>query len=378
MQMPLLRYWTPYMNLLYMKKLILQIVIIHLLVIAAFGASESHTYILVHGAWHGNWTYYLLKYELEKAGHTAICVNLPGHGLDTTPPGNVTLDDYANAIIEVLDTLDEPVVLVGHSMGGIAISMAAEARPEKIDKLVYLAAFMPKNGESMLDLALQDTFSMIGPSLVFDFTNNVVDIKRENIAALFYDSSTAEYVLLSEMLITPNPLQPLVTPLCLTEENYGSVRRFYITTAYDRAITPEFQEIMFTEQPCEDVYTMNSEHSPFFSAPDNLKNILDKIGDDDIVIAAKSITTDISPKSNTCDIKVYVSDLYTIRVETNKEIQNCEAKIFSLDGKCITTKKLSPHSNKFEIYQRYQGISVGILQLNMDGQTISREIIFEK
>jgi hypothetical protein len=121
---------------------------------------------------------------------------------------------------------------------------------------------------------------MIGPSLIFNFSNMTVDIIRDNISAIFYDVSTAEYVLLSEMLLTPNPLQPLVTPLTLTESNYGSVRRFYITTSYDRAITPDFQEIMFTNLPCEKVYKLNTEHSPFFSAPNNLKNILDKIGDD--------------------------------------------------------------------------------------------------
>lgn len=263
-----------------MKNLILIIGIIILSTESVICASESHTYVLVHGAWHGNWTYYKLQYELEKAGHTVISVNLPGHGLDTTNPGSVTLMDYQNAVVSVLDTISEPVVLVGHSMGGIAISMAAEARPNKIDKLVYLAAFMPRNGESMLDLALQDTLSMIGPSLIFNFNDMTVDLVRENISAIFYDVSTAEYVLLSEMLLNPNPLLPIITPLTLSESNYGTVRRFYITTMYDKAITPDFQEIMYTNLPCEKVYKLNTEHSPFFSAPNNLKNILDKIGDD--------------------------------------------------------------------------------------------------
>jgi pimeloyl-ACP methyl ester carboxylesterase len=264
-----------------MKNLILLIGILFLNANFLLSASESHTYVLVHGAWHGNWTYYKLQYELEKAGHKVISVNLPGHGLDTTNPGSVTLTDYQNAVVAVLDTVSKPVVLVGHSMGGIAISMAAEARPEKIDKLVYLAAFMPQNGESMIDLALRDTLSMIGPSLIFNFSEMTVDLVRENISAIFYDVSTAEYVLLSEMLLTPNPLQPLITPLTLTEVNYGTVRRFYITTSYDKAITPDFQETMYTNLPCEKVYKLNTEHSPFFSAPNNLKNILDKIGDDD-------------------------------------------------------------------------------------------------
>ncbi len=339
------------------------------------GASASHTFVLVHGAWHGEWTFYKLKYELEKAGHTAICVNLPGHGLDTTNPGNVTLLDYQNAIVNVLDTLAEPVVLVGHSMGGIAISMAAEARPEKIDKLVYLAAFMPMDGQSMLDLALQDSLSMIGPSLIFDFQKNIVDVKRENISDIFYDVSTAEYVLLSEMLITPNPLSPLVTPLTLTPENYGSVRRFYITTAYDKAITPAFQEKMYTDQPCEDVYSMNTEHSPFFSAPDNLKNILDKIGDDDKVSKKSVVLDKLSQESKKNeDIIIFNNSQGLVSVDNIKFVEQCSIKIISLDGRLINEYNLDPTSEHFEF--RLDNISekIVIFIIDIDGVYSSQKM----
>lgn len=271
--------------------------------------SESHTFVLIHGSWHGNWTFYKLKYELEKAGHKAICINLPGHGLDSANVGNVTLQDYQQAIVDVLDTLTEKVILVGHSMGGIAISAAAEARPEKIEKLVYLAAFMPKNGQTMLELALQDTLSAIGPSLIFDFPGNKVDIRRSNISKIFYDESTAEYVNLSKMLLTSDPLQPLLTPLTLTPENYGSVRRFYITTKYDSAITPGFQEKMYTEQPCEKVYTINTAHSPFFSAPQNLKNILIKIAEEK-ALQSDVTASEMSYKASDIKIKNEVNFFY--------------------------------------------------------------------
>lgn len=340
------------------------------------GASESHTYVLVHGAWHGNWTYYKLEYELVKAGHKVICVNLPGHGLDTTAPGKVTLADYQNAIVEVLDTVSEPVVLVGHSMGGIAISMAAEARPEKIDKLVYLAAFMPKDGESMLELALKDSLSMIGPSLIFDFPNNTVDLVRENISDIFYGSSTAEYVHLSEMLLTPNPLQPLTTTLSLTPEKYGSVRRFYITTSYDKAITPAFQEKMYTEQPCEEVYTLNTEHSPFFSAPNRLKNILDKIGDTKEKSGKKSTSEEkIQNINSDYEISVYFSGTDQISVQCNKLIKHCTIDIISLDGKYLDTYNLTPMSDIFEIPFEKNYDEVVILLFNIKGTIISRKLV---
>lgn len=339
------------------------------------GASESHIYVLVHGAWHGNWTYYKLQYELEKAGHTVVNINLPGHGLDTTDPGSITLADYQNAIVSVLDTLPEPVVLVAHSMGGIAISMAAEARPNKIDKLVYLAAFMPKNGESMLDLALADTLSMIGPSLIFDFEHNTVDLVRDNISAIFYDISTAEYVLLSKMLLTPEPLLPLMTKLTLTPENYGSVRRFYITTSYDKAITPAFQEKMYTEQPCEQVYTLNTEHSPFFSAPDNLKNVLDKIGDDDNPLKSTSPTKLNLANSSNDGLKVYQKQENTFSLESEQHISNCDIKIYSLNGALLDEKILIPQSNKFEFTFDSNREKVLLMVFNADGKFYTKKIL---
>jgi pimeloyl-ACP methyl ester carboxylesterase len=339
------------------------------------GASESHIYVLVHGAWHGNWTYYKLQYELEKAGHTVVNINLPGHGLDTTAPGSVTLADYQNAIVQVLDTLPEPAVLVAHSMGGIAISMAAEARPNKIDKLVYLAAFMPKNGESMLDLALADSLSMIGPSLIFDFEHNTVDLVRDNISAIFYDISTAEYVLLSKMLLTPEPLLPLMTKLTLTPGNYGSVRRFYITTSYDRAITPAFQEKMYTEQPCEKVYTLNTEHSPFFSAPDNLKNILDKIGDDHNPLKSSVPKGSDLANSSEDDVKVYQKQENTFSLESKQVISKCDIKIYSLNGSLLDEKLMVPESKKFEFTVDNSGERVLLVVFNADGKLHTKKLL---
>lgn len=342
------------------------------------GASESHTFVLVHGAWHGNWTFYKLQYELEKAGHSVICVNLPGHGLDWEIAGSVTLADYQNAIVEVLDTLADPAVLVGHSMGGIAISMAAEARPEKIDKLVYLAAFMPQNGQTMMGLAMQDSNSMIGPSLIIDTATQTVDLIRENVDDIFYDASTAEYVLISKMLLTPNPLLPLITPLCLTDENYGSVRRFYITTNNDKAITPDFQEVMYTALPCEKVYALNTEHSPFFSATVNLKNILDKIGDDDNPLKTGSTSTNISAsaeRSNNDNTSIDYRNGF-LNIDSHNPISNCRVTIYNLEGKILQENTQTPNSNSFNLYIGEFKRKAILLNIDLDGNILNKKLYF--
>ena len=79
------------------------------------------TFVLIHGAWHGGWCWRKVVPHLEAAGHTVIAPDLPSHGDDPTPAAEVTLDDYVRRVCEILDAQDEPVVLVGHSMGGLLV-----------------------------------------------------------------------------------------------------------------------------------------------------------------------------------------------------------------------------------------------------------------
>jgi len=104
------------------------------------------TYVLVHGAWHGGWCWHKVVPLLEKEGHKVEAPDLPGHGIDKTPISEITFEAYAQSICRVLDVQSEPVILVGHSMGGHVITQAAEYRPERIKTLVYLTAFLGRGG----------------------------------------------------------------------------------------------------------------------------------------------------------------------------------------------------------------------------------------
>src|SRR5262245_45274855 len=112
------------------------------------------TYVLVHGPWHGGWCWERVAPLLRAAGHRVETPDLPGHGDDPTPPAEVGLRLYAEAIERVLVTLEEPAVLVGHGTSGAVVSEVAERCPERVALLVYLAGFLLQTGESVLDVGL--------------------------------------------------------------------------------------------------------------------------------------------------------------------------------------------------------------------------------
>ena len=127
-------------------------------------ALTMSTYLLIHGAWHGGWCWRSVAPLLEARGHRVLAPDLPGHGDDRTPAAAVTLRSYTDRICEIAGAQTEPVILAGHSMGGVAITQAAENCPQYIGALVYVCAFLPRNGDSAMVWASQDRESMVNPS----------------------------------------------------------------------------------------------------------------------------------------------------------------------------------------------------------------------
>lgn len=228
------------------------------------------TYLLIHGSWHGAWCWYKIIPLLEQAGHKAIALDLPGHGRDWTAARDVSMQSYVDSVCQILDAQAEPVILVGHSRGGIVISQTAERRPEKIQTLVYLAAFLIPNGEAMLPTALGDTESHIVSNLVVNEEQGYHMLKAEAFREALYADCSVEDVALATVLLTPEPNAPVATPLNLSDEKFGRVARVYIETLQDRGVTPTLQKKMYTATPCQKIISMETSHSPFLSAPEKL------------------------------------------------------------------------------------------------------------
>lgn len=225
---------------------------------------------MVHGAWHGAWCWDKVVPLLEKQGHRVAAPDLPGHGSDDSPISEVSLQAYADRVCSVLDAQPEAAVLVGHSMGGIVISRAAEYRPRRVKSLVYLCAFLLRDGETLLQVAQGDTEALVLPNLIVAEDQSYATVRDEAIKDAFYADCPDEDVARARSLLVRQAAAPFATPARTTAENFGRVPRVYIECLRDRAISPSTQKKMYTALPCQRVISMDTSHSPFFSAPEEL------------------------------------------------------------------------------------------------------------
>jgi pimeloyl-ACP methyl ester carboxylesterase len=237
-----------------------------------------NTYVLVHGAWMGKFCWTEVVSKLEGAGHTVLALDLPAHGDDTTPVEKIELDRYRDAVIRSIGDRTN-VILVGHSMAGMVISAVAETIPTQLKALVFVCAYLPRNGESLLQLSQEDTQSRVGAYWRQEDPEHYSPpwIAAEGIVEVFCADCPPSVQEIVKSHHRPEPLSPFATPVTLTEANYGAVPRYYIETLDDHAVSHQLQTLMLNRVNVQKSFQLPSSHSPFFSMPDRLVACLTEI-----------------------------------------------------------------------------------------------------
>lgn len=248
--------------------------------VLSFGASamaaEKPAIVLVHGAFENGQVWGHVTAKLKKDGYDVVTVDLPGRPGNPMAPDKVSLDMYRDTVVKALGTTHRPAVVVGHSFGGIVISAAAEQAPKKIKTLVYLAAYLPHDGDSLVSMAQQDHDAKIGPHLKIQKEKGIASIEYSARADLFANGGPDGLRKAIPDLILDEPLAPLATPVKLTSANFGKVDKAYIHTASDQVISPAFQAQMVASTPVRAQYTLKTGHTPFLTDPDGLANAIEQ------------------------------------------------------------------------------------------------------
>ena len=231
-------------------------------------------FILVHGSWHGAWCWNEVVRRLEERGHTVAAIDLPGHGQDRTPPEAVTLENYLACIGQAIDCPRRPI-LVGHSMGGL-IGPVAERVPERVRALIFVSALLPPGGSSMMDLV-----SGFDPRYLAQLEwapdRRTARLSLAGVRDFFYNCCPANVAETAFPLLTPEPAAPFETRIPITGADSDTVPRYYVECLRDRVVPIALQRAMCAGARIQGVYSLDTDHAPFFSAPERLAAILDEI-----------------------------------------------------------------------------------------------------
>jgi pimeloyl-ACP methyl ester carboxylesterase len=235
--------------------------------------------ILLHGAWQGSWTWDRLMPFLSEAGLHVRAFDLPGNGSDDTDPADVSLDLYVGAVIRRIAEIDGSVSIVAHSGAGVVASQVAEACPERVDRLVYVAGMMLPDGVSFAEivatvLADEPNAGGIGPHLVWSDDRLTSRVPAEAARRIFFHDCPADLAEAAARRLTPQPERGRAVRPRLSAERFGRVPRFYLEARADRSVVPAVQRRMQALVPGAKVAALPTGHAPHLAAPKELADRL--------------------------------------------------------------------------------------------------------
>jgi pimeloyl-ACP methyl ester carboxylesterase len=231
------------------------------------------TFVLIHGAWHGAWCWERLAPLLRAAGHTVIAPDLPGHGADATPWWRVTLGAYARRACEAARASGGRAIAVGHSLGGVVIREAAAREPSLFAGLIYLCAFVPEPGESLMALGRRDRDGRVPSAMRRGLSRSTIDPERG--PAVFYNTCPPDVAAAATGRLCAQPNLPLFQGASAPRAPLPP--RAYVECTEDRAISIALQRFMHERAGIAHVATLATDHSPFFSAPEALAATLGEL-----------------------------------------------------------------------------------------------------
>ncbi len=234
------------------------------------------TFVMIHGSWHGGWCFDEVRRLLEAEGHEVIAPDLPGMGGNEEELGAVTLKGWGNFAVEQCRKASQsPVVLAGHSRGGLVVTQAAESDPQAMDAIVYICAMMMPSGMSRAEFkAMEESNPAFDALIQPTIGGHGTVITGEHPERVFAQLSPAELVEPAMRRLVAEPHGPRSTRLYPTPERWGSLPRTYIECTEDRTIPISSQRRMQAMSPGAKVVTLDADHSPFLSRPRELADAL--------------------------------------------------------------------------------------------------------
>ncbi|XP_060174416.1 methyl jasmonate esterase 1-like isoform X2 [Lycium barbarum] len=241
----------------------------------------SKHFVLVHGSCHGAWSWYKLMALIRSSGHNVTAIDLAASGINNQQPRDIpSISQYFKPLMNFMTSLppNKKVVIVGHSLGGLAIARAMETFPEKISASVFISAAMPGptlNVSTLMKVLLRQQNPLLDNRYTYDNGPNnpptTFNFGQKYLADYVYHLSPIEDLALATTLMRPLYLytdEDMSKELKLSHKNYGSVSRVFILSNEDKVVTRDLQEWMIERNPPDEVEVIEgSDHMVMMSKP---------------------------------------------------------------------------------------------------------------
>jgi pimeloyl-ACP methyl ester carboxylesterase len=230
--------------------------------------------VLVHGAWFGSWCWDDVARDLADRGVITTAVDLPGRPGNPLPLDDVNLSVVVEHIEHVVEGATEPCVVVGHSLAGVALNELGERRPELIRRIVYVAAFLLRSGQSATDIIRSDKRTRVHEArrIAEDLRSSTID--PASIGTVLCNDCTESALRAVQKRLVAESTTIARTRVDWTEKRFGAIQRTYVVCERDRIIDPSVQRLMASNVGCEKVHSLNAGHAPFLSRPKSLSSLI--------------------------------------------------------------------------------------------------------
>jgi len=241
--------------------------------------TDTTTFVLVHGSWQGAWCWDGVRDHLRRYGHRVITPALPGRGAFDEDRSWIGHDDNVAAVLAAVDADGaDPVVLVGHSLSGITVSLVADQRPDRIARLVYCDAFVPEDGESAADL-LPEEFRSAIRGLAATRPDRSIPMPWEVWRANFIQTASEQLARESHQRLVPDPYRPVFEAVRLRRPVHHELPVTFLAFTQDLALPPGpayWHPGMTRRLPGVTVTQIDSDHEVMLTAPELLADALHK------------------------------------------------------------------------------------------------------
>jgi len=233
------------------------------------------TFVLVHGSFSAGYCWREVTPQLVRNGHHVVPIDLPAHGDDQTPPNDVSLQTYVDALKRIVAAQNAPPVLVVHSMSGHVVH-ALESDPDAVAGVVFVAGLIPPDGETMMQSVERFDPAYLAQA-VWAEDRRSAWLSPAGVREFACQLAPEDVVNEVVQRMRPEPLGPYGEPVATTPGRFGRTRRYYVETLRDRILPLSMQRATQERVGFRHVFSLDADHCPFFSAPEQLASCLNAV-----------------------------------------------------------------------------------------------------